>query len=300
MRSHPNDMKTALATLLLLLMGLLTPALAQTTAVDQTEQKRKLIEQKIRLIDMLVNSPSAKKAAASGDADAAQLVDQGRQSFEAAKQALADNRLDDATRLLDEALKSASSASRKMSPASGSLSDSAQRKTLANMAEQVATYRVSVVELTHDSRVAGQAQQLISRIDALSNESMQLAEGGRLGDANKKMAAAYRLTVEEITKLREGHEVVLSLKFETPLDEYVYEQKRFGSNLTMVDMMISEGHADGQKRKLVDGFVAEGQKLNDQAGVEASSQRHKDAVALMEKASRQLNRALQLMGVPVF
>lgn len=293
-------MKFALTTLLLWLLAGVTPCLAQTTGVDNTDQKRKLVEQKIRLIDMLVNSPAAKSAATGGDADSAGLVAKGQQQFQAAKQALADNRLDEASKLLDEALKSASSASRKISSDGAGLSESVQRKSLADMAEQVATYRASVVDLTRDSKVGPQAQQLLTRIDALSSESKQLAEGGRLGDANRKMASAYKLTVEEITKMRAGQEVIMSLNFETPLAEYQYEQKRFGSTMTMVDMMIGEGHAEGSKRQLVDNFVAEGQKLKETAEAEASSQHHPKAVTLMENASRQLNRALQLMGVPVF
>lgn len=284
----------------LLLLGLVNSCLAQTSGTDTLGQQRKLIEQKIRLIDMLVNSPAAKSAAAGRDAESAKLVEQGQKSFEAAKQAFADNRLDEATKLLDEALKSASLASRKLAPDGGGLSESAQRKSLADMAEQVATYRASVVDLTRDVKVAAEAQRLLRQIDALSSESKQLADAGRLGDANKKLASAYKLTVEEITKLRAGQEVVLSLKFDTPAAEYAYEQKRFSSTQTMVDMMIAEGRAEGQKRVLVDSFVTEGHKLKGLAEVEANAQRHKEAVTMMEKATSQLNRALQSMGVPVF
>lgn len=293
-------MKLALITVLLLMVGWVSPGLAQSVNADNPEQKRKLIEQKIRLLDMLVNSPAAKNTAAGRDPDSALLIEKGRKSFEAARQAFADNRLDDATRLLDDTLKVASSASRKMASDGGALSDSAQRKSLADMAEQVATYRASVVELTREAKTATPARQLLAQIDALSSESKQLADSGRLGDANKKLAAAYKLMVEEITRLRAGQEVVMSLKFETPADEYAYEQKRFGSNLTMIDMMIAEGRADGAKRQLVDGFITEGNQLKRLAETEAGSQRHKEAVALMEKASAQLNRALQSMGIPVF
>ena len=293
-------MKFAFTSVLLLVIGLVNSCFAQTSGADTLGQQRKLIEQKIRLIDMLVNSPAAKSAATGRDPDSAKLVEQGQKSFAAAKQALADNRLDEATKLLDDALKSASQASRKLSPDGSGLSESAQRKSLADMAEQVATYRASVVDLTRDSKVAAEAQRLLLQIDALSSESKQLADAGRLGDANKKLASAYKLTVEEITKLRAGQEVVMSLKFDTPAAEYVYEQKRFGSTQTMVDMMIAEGRAEGQKRMLVDSFVTEGHKLKDLAEVEANAQRHKEAVALMEKATGQINKALQSMGVPVF
>ena len=293
-------MKLALTSVLLLVIGLANPCLAQIPGADAPEQKRRLIEQKIRLLDMLVNSPAAKNVAAGRDSDSALLIEKGRKSFEAARQAFADNRFDEATGLLDDALKAASSASRKMASDGSGLSESAQRKSLADMAEQVTTYRASVVDLTRDGKTAAQARQLLTQIDALSSEAKQLADGGRLGDANKKLASAYKLTVEEITKLRAGQEVVMSLKFETPADEYAYEQKRFGSNRIMIDMMIGEGRAEGPKRKLVDGFVTEGNQLEGLAEAEASFRRYKEAVVLMEKASGQLNRALQSMGIPVF
>lgn len=293
-------MKLAITFALLLVIGLTNACLAQTPGADALDQKRRLIEQKIRLLDMLVNSPAAKNAAAGRNPDSASLIEKGRKSFEAARQAFAESRFEEATRLLDESLKSVSSASRKISSEGSGLSESAQRKSLADMAEQLANYRVSVVDLSRDGKVTAAAQQLLVQMDALSAESKQLADSGRLGDANKKLAAAYKLTVEEITKLRAGQEVVMSLKFETPADEFAYEQRRFGSNLTMIDMMIAEGRAEGQRRKLVDDFVAEGNKLRSLAEAEAGSRRHKEAVALMEKATGQLNRALQSMGIPVF
>jgi len=281
-----------------LLLGLLNPCLAQPSG--NMVSKQKLIEQKVRLLEMLVNSPAAKKAASSSDLDSAALIEQSRVSFEAAKQALNDQRLDDASRMLDEALKATSAAARKISASGSELSESAQRKSLSDVADQVATYRVAIVDLTRDNKLAVEARQLLLRIDALSSESQQLAEAGRLGDANRKLSAAYKLSLEEISRMRAGQEIVMSLKFETPADEYAYEQKRFGSNLSMVDMLIVEGRADGQKRSLVDGFVMEGNKLKSQADTEAIGGRYKDAVTLMEKATGQLNRALQSMGVPVF
>lgn len=293
-------MKFALASVLLLGAGFINTCFAQVSADADSGQKRKLIEQKIRLLEMLVRSPAAHNAGAGGASDSSQLLEQGRQALAAARVALTENRHDDASKLLDESLKLASSASRKLSPDGNSLSESAQRKNLADMAEQVATYRVALVELSREPKLAQQASQVLARMDALSSESRQLAEGGRLGDANKKLAAAYRLSVEEIAKMRAGQEVIHSLKFDSPQQEYAYEHKRFASNLNLVEMMSSEGRAEGGKRALVDGFVGEAAKLKAQAEQEASALRHREAVALMEKSNGQLTRALQAMGLPVF
>lgn len=286
---------TAIGLILLFVSGVL---LAQTPPAGE-EQKRRLIEQKLKLVDGLVNSPAANNAAYGRDAETPQLLERGRQALAQARQAYADNRLEEASKLLDEALKATSAASRRLS-ATASLSESAQRKNYQDLTEQLAAYRGGLVDLTKDAKVGDEAKALLARIDGLAEESRKLAAGGQLGDANRKLAEAYKLAVEEIAKLRAGQEVVMSLKFDTPAEEYAYEQKRFNSNEILVDMMIGQGRADGERRKLVDNFVAEGRKLKGDAEARVSAGAHKEAVGLMEKAVGQLNRALQTMGVPVF
>lgn len=284
-------------TALLVMLSLAGAALAQAGASD--DQRRRLIEQKLRLVEMLVNSPAAKSSAYGRDAETPQLVEKGKSLLAGARSALDEGRLDDAAAALDEALKSASSASRRLS-SEGGLSDSAQRKQLTDMTEQVRTYRGAIDDLRKDSKMADEAGKVLARVDAMVAESDKLSAAGRLGDANKHMADAYKLSVQELSRLRAGQEVVLSLNFETPAEEYAYEQKRFGSNQIMVDMMIGEGRAEGGKRQLVDRFVDEGRRLKLEAETQAEAGKYAEAVGLMEEATKQLNRALQSMGVPVF
>ena len=278
--------------------GLILAMAAQCAAAQTTpdpEQQRRLAEQKLKLVDMLVNSPKAQ--ASSNDSEAVALIERGKNLLKQAREALAAQQYADASRSLDEALQSVSKANNRNA---GGLSDSAQKQQLQEMTEQVTTYRASLAELVKDKGGATTAKSTLARVDALAEESRKLAAAGHLGEANKKMAEAYKLEVEEVSRLRAGQEVVMSLKFETPADEYAYEQKRFQSNEILVGMMIGEGRADGDKRRFVDGFLKEAARLKEEAVELAQSKRHKDAVATMEKAGVQLNRALQFMGVPVF
>lgn len=266
-------------------------------AEPDVEQQRRLTEQKLKLVEMLVNSPKAQASGASNDAETSALVGRSRELLNQAKESLAAQRYVEAAKSLDEAMQSVSKANNRNS---GGLSDSLQKQRLQEMSEQVVSYRVSLAELAKGKVGASAAQAMLQRVDALADEGQKLATAGRLGDANKKMAEAYKLEVEEISRLRAGQEVILSLKFDTPADEYAYEQKRFQSNEILVSMMINDGRAEGDKRKLVDGFIKEAGKLKDDAAVLARSNSYKDAVMTMEKAGAQLNRALQFMGVPVF
>lgn len=276
-----------------------TPVPATVPAPDAGDQKRRLIEQKIRLLESLLNSPAAKAAASGSDPQAAAAVDAGRQAIEQARTALIEQRFDDATRGVDAAMKAVGKTSRG-AQTGAALTESAQRKTYQELSEQLATYRASVNEQTRDQRHAEAAKALLTKLDALAAEARQLEAAARLGEANKKLAAAYKLAVEEISRLRQGQEVVMSLKFATPAEEFSYEEKRFGSNQIMVDMLIAEGKADGERRKLIDQFLSEARRLHGEADAQAKSGRHQEAVKAMEQASAQLVRALQMMGVPVF
>lgn len=277
-------------------VALSTGAIAQAT--DEEEARRKLVEQKVRLVETLLNAPAAKTAAARGG-DAQALLDTALKALTNSRTALAGGNTEAAAKAADEAFKSLSALSRKVS-SENVLSDSAQRKNYDDLREQVATYRASVAELVSDPKLGPAAKKLLAQIDLASDEATRMGKAGQLGEANKKLAETYKLSVVELSRIRAGQEVVMSLKFDTPADEYAYEQRRFKSSEIMAEMLIAEGKADGERRKMVDGYVAEGRQLMHEAAQQAQSGRHKEAVGLVEKATAQLNRALQAMGVPVF
>jgi hypothetical protein len=270
---------------------------AAALAAPDAEQQRRLAEQKLKLVEMLVNSPAAQASSASKDAETAALVERSRELLKQAQVSMSAQQYPEAMQALDTALQSISKAN---SRNSGGLSSSVQKQRLQEMSEQVTAYRASLVDLAKDKKLEAAAQEALKRADGLAEEGRKLAAAGHYGDANKKMAEAYKLEVEELSRLRAGQEVVMSLKFDTPADEYAYEQKRFQSNTILVNMMIDEGRAPGEQRRTVDNFLAEAGKLKADAEALAGGGSYQEAVAVMEKASTRLNRALQAMGLPVF
>ena len=284
-------MKTAALALALCLVA--AAAVAQETS---PEDKRRLVEQKMRLVEMLVRT-QATKSLASGSAPSERL-DQGTAAIIQARQALQENRIDDAGRILDGALRSTSAG--QAGAAAPGLNEEAQRRTYQNLVEQVATYRASVEELAAHPRLGRAARELLTRIDGKSAEARRQATGGSLEAANRTLGEAYQLAVGELSRLRAGDEVVLSLKFASPAEEFAYEVKRYESNQILVNMMVSDGKAEGERQALVNGFAGEARRLRGEADGLARSGRHREAIPLMESAVGQLNRALQAMGVPVF
>lgn len=294
-------------------------ALSQgTDSSASTDQRKRLIEQKLRLVESLVNSPTAQNSPEGHEAEKSERQLNGRKLLDRVRAALAANQLDQAGEVLDEALRSASKASARPSNRPGELSTGAQQTSYENLSGQVASYRRGIEDLAKQGN--SEARSVVARIRGLQTDAGKLADTGKLDDANRKLAAAYKLAIEAISKLRAGQTVTLSLKFDTPLEEYDYERRRYQSSEILVNMMIGEGRADenrlnvlagfdnitndglseGGRRAMVDGIVREATQQLGLAAERAQDGDHKSAVTLMEKATTKLNRALQIMGVPIF
>lgn len=275
-----------------ILIALSLPALAQTPPSNQDRQR--LIDQKAKLVESLSRSRAPQDTTKPASLEAS-----SRQAVENARKLADEGNYDEATRQLDVAIKAITNASRRLASDEG-LSAEDRRKLLKEQQEQVATYRAAIAELAGQNKTASAAKALLNRLDSLSREANELAGANRLADANRKMADVYKLAVSELSNLRAGQEVILALKFDTPADEYKYEQKRFTSNQIMVNMMIGDGRAEGDKRTQVDQFLEEARQFQRSAEKEADQSRYREAVGQMEQGTARLVRALQSMGVPAF
>lgn len=276
-----------------LLAVLAVPAFAEEG--DVVDQRRRLIEQKVRLFESIVNSMSARMSEA-----AALSAQQARRALDEAKEAIAANRIEHAGRALDVGLKDAAKAAARTAVEDASANEQALKASLRDLATQVTTYTASIEEQVRSGRAEGGTRALLDQIDRQVRDARGLEAAGRLEEAKRKMAEAYRWAAEGLSVLRAGQTVTQSLKFDTPADEFAYEQRRFASNEILVDMMAGEGRAAGERRAVVDTHVGTGRRLRAEADQLARAGDYKGAVTAMEQASGQLNRALQLMGVPVY
>lgn len=277
----------------LLAAGVLAAGLAWGQGDSDAEQRKRLVEQKMRLVELLVNSPAAQAPAA------AEAAERSKTLLGDARKAAAAGQFDNAAQLLDEAVRGLSRQGGRAG-ADASLSASAQRKQNDDLREQISTYRGAIRDLEKDPRQGAAARKLLVRVDALTAEGDGLAGEGRAGDAGRKYAEAYKVAVEELSRLRAGQEVVLALKFDTPADEFAYEQRRFASGEVLVASLLQEGRGEGEKRRQIDAWLGEARQIKGEGEALAGRRQYRDAIAMMEKASGVLNRALQLMGVPVF
>lgn len=272
-------------------------AICATGVSAETSQKLVLAQQKAKLVEVLINAPAMRAAQDGKNPEAAALIAQSRNLLSQAGSAISLTRAEEAIEHLDEALRNLSKASSQLT---SDKPGGASKKEFDEHASQIASYRRTLQDMMNTPQTATPARQLIARIDSMTTEGRKLFDSGQHDEANKRMAATYKLAVEEISRLRDGQEVVMRLHFNSPREEFDYEQKRFYSNEILVGMMIREGRASGEARKQVDSYVQEANAIKAGAASRGNAGDYAAAVKDMEKANLQLNRALQTMGVPVF
>lgn len=280
-------------------MILVALAICSAPASAETNQKLILAQQKARLLETLINAPAIRAAQDGRNPEVVTLIAQSRQLLARAGTAIGLAQAEEAIEQLDEALRNLSKASSQLTgdkPGAGG----ALKKQFDEHASQIESYRRTLQDMTQTPQTAAAARQLIVRIDAMAADGRKLFDAGQQVEATKRMAATYKLAVEEISRLRDGQEVVMRLQFASPREEFDYEQKRFYSNEILVGMMIREERASGDARKQVDAYLQGANAIKSEASGRANAGDYGAAVKEMEKANLQLNRALQMMGVPVF
>jgi hypothetical protein len=269
-------------------------ALAQATDVAPN---RAVVEQKLKLLENLLNSPRSAQLAAGKDAEAASLMAQARRGVEEARTALAAGDVAAAGALLDQALKASSTASARATR--GGAADAAQRNRNRELLEELNSYRVSLNEAVKEKgSVVGAAT--VQRIDQLTAQAAEMTAAHRHAAAGKLLAEAYGMAVATLSELRAGQTVTMALKFDTPADEYAYEQKRHRSNEMLIEMLITEGKVDASRRQILDRYLEESFRLRSQAEQAARADDYPAAIKIMEKANDQLMNALRASGLANF
>jgi len=265
----------------------------------QDADRARLVEQKTRLVERLLNSPKAREGAQSASPEARSLYGQARAQLDAAREAASSQDYERAGQALDDALRALTAASVRNSAGGSALAESARRAENEALREQVRLYRDALVSALQ-SRDRPEETKEAERVDALLATAEEATSSGRHDLAAKQLTQAYAAVAAALARARAGETVVLSVQFDRPEDEYAYEINRHDSHRMLIDLTLAQSGAGHDARALVGGRVDESRRLRTQAESEAARGDHAIAIKTMEQATSHLVRALRALGVPAF
>ena len=260
-------------------------------ATSDAPQRTDVLAQKTRLVEQFLRSPRAAAVASGGDPGAKALLARAEallaQSRQPATPAEAERSLNDALRAASEALR--------VRPGE---SDATLARRNDELRVQVADFRAAL--LATGSARRAQTLQPLAAIDTLLAEAQALSAGGRHVDANVPLTRAYDISARTLAAVRAGETVTIELKFATPAEEFEYERRRFQSHEMLLEMALTERQPSADALAAVQARKGQARVLTAQADESAARADHRLAIRQLEDATRELVRALQALGVPVF
>ena len=276
-----------------------TTATAGAAAVATEKEVSKAdVNQKIMFADMLLKSKNSQTVLKSNISDAIELhkkaeadLNSARDNLKAGKNAEAYKQAENAIVLLKK--------STKLVPNESALELMKERNK--ELQVSIKDFEVSHKE-NYERVLKKQGKDAAVDYDKAEVEKLKAAadQSAKQGDylkANQNLEKAQRLITVALHKMLDKQTIVYDLNFETAEEEYEYELKRFAGYEELVPIAVEQKKPNEGSKKLMESFVKKGQDLRDRAVAKAKAGDYPTAIAMLQDATKDVRRALRMIGV---
>jgi len=273
-----------------------TPTETAEEAADSGVAIRQSLEQKRKLLEALtIDSPSAHRIDQSVNDQAIQKLGAARNALVEAKRLLDANRLEQAQQLLDDGLRWTTEASR--------LVIDTNKLNKRNLEQyQQLHQRIESFQLAFKKLVADKGPSVNEFLDQTGLRTLIDRAEKRVADqdyvkAIAELTMAANMIERALVEARRSETVVYSLSFDSPAEEYAYEQERNRSHQELIALLIQQRRPQLSTVRLINELLEQNSGLISMAQSLAGKGRYRKAIATIEEGTEQLIQALRLGGL---
>ena len=280
----------------LLALSLFLSATAIAASEDESDL-RASIEQRIALTRNYLESDTAAKIAASENLQARRLLKKSRDLLDQAGTALRQGKLlaaQDKVNLSLQSFTAAGTANLQRAPDKGAV-ESELRALRAEIDSYLQAFTAALAE--KGPSMAGLLDR--QHVDGLLASAEQAESIEDYANARAALGRAKQAVVDALIKIRHNETVVYSVEFQTPADEFRYENDRYLEYSALGQKLVDSGELEVSRTRLYENLKNSGDRLADEAAELAGAGDYETAIARMETAVRKLVQGLQLLGVPL-
>ncbi len=254
------------------------------------------VKQKLSYASLVTMSKPAKRVKNSSNVEAKSLLESSQKKLGEARvlQKAGDNR--GAMLLIDEALRNMSLASQ-MVPSESIKNEqeknyhtavkllAQQEKSYKDASERLLSQGGDVVEYSQDD------------VSVFKSKAKLHADEKRYAAATADIQQADRVVTTALNKMLDSQTIKYELNLDTPQGEYEYEHNRYLGYAELVPVAIDEKKPSKGQMMLLNGFVDKSKAMNAKGEAMAEEGNFPDAIRLMQEATKQVRRALRMLGV---
>ena len=273
------------------LFGAALMLLAAALGSADADSHAPLLEQKLRLVERLLESARERHRQDAGTPSALQGVDVMMTS---ARAYLASGSLPEAEMALDEALRRVAAISRRTRPGP---TPAHVRDRYRQLLVGVRGFRAAFANVVAEKGAATGAALDDVRLDALVAGAELAEREQRYADGVEQLSEAYQMLSLALSEARANETLEHRLVFASRAEEYRYEQQRYKSHELLIKLMVAERAPGADTLGRIRGELERAMALDDRAREMAGNGDYAGAIGTQEAAVAHLARALQLGGL---
>jgi hypothetical protein len=274
------------------------PAQNAPAKSNQPEVSVAMVNQKLMFADMLVKSTASARVKASAHEEAKQKQLQAENLVVQAKDQLKAGNNQDAYANAEQGLALLKEAAR-LVPSEDEIT--VLKESYKELLHSIENFKQSHDESYQRMLKSGGKQPAVDydkkQVALLMDGAQNSANNNDYIDANKKLEQAQHMITAAIQKMLNSQTIVYDLNFETPQEEYEYELKRFGGYEELIPVAVEQKNPNEGTKKLMTSFVEKGRKMRSIAEETAKAGDYPRAIAMMQDATKEIRRALRMVGV---
>lgn len=282
-------------TLLLFILASTIAAALQAALVEQNTADPELLQQKLNLMQrMLQHSSSTRRIAAGNDSLTQQRLSIARDHLSVAQQALETGQLNAAAEKLEQSMLLYTSAAATV--ASSTDKGDAQRTRFNELSVSIESFRLYVQKALVQSHEPSPLDQ--QQLNSMMLLAAQLGQHQNYGEANEVLNEAYMLTITAVSALKGGTTIIYSNELDTPEQQYQYESERYKGLLQLFKMVIPDGKTPA-KFNWTKQPLAKSEAAYQKSGQLAQQSDYPQALQLIDQAAKDLTKILRMLGLPI-
>ena len=256
-----------------------------------------LVRRQITMTKNYLESGTAGKIDASDNPQARQLLEQARTLFSEGNAEFESGDLDAARQKLTLAIQkftaaAAANAKKAVDPEKFSADIAAIR---AEIEAYLGSFNTALAQ--KGPSMAGLLDQ--QYVAELMTRGGQLQTDGDYRAAISSLNEAKRLVVEALIKIRNNETVVYTVEFQTPADEFRYENERYLEYQALGQQVLDNGDIAQSRRKLFEQLRQKSEQLSEEALALAGQGDFTTAIGRMEDAVNKMVQGLRMLGIPL-
>jgi hypothetical protein len=263
------------------------------TADEQKERDGVLM--RMQMTESYLKSKTATKIEESGNAEAIQLLEKARQLLDKGKQELEQGNFAAAKQQLSLSIQTFTAAG----AANKGSQDSSKKlvSEVSSLQSEIDAYLVSFRSALEEKgpSMSGLLDQ--QYVESLMASSQQSKSSGDYQSAISNLTKAKNLVVDALIKIRNNETVVYTVEFQTPADEFRYEQERFNEYISLSDTLLEKDEFSEGKIKLFQMQKKAGQQISEEAETLANQGDFESAISRMEDAVKKMVQGLRVLGI---